>query len=223
MPTLGPNGIVPLPAGVERRYRDYTVRRYDPAADEIDVDVVVHPGGVAATWAQEAGIGSTIWVAGPRPGRIMPPGFGFHVLLGDETALPAIGRQLEELPDDARGVAAVEVADAAEEQDLRVPPGVTLIWLHRDGAPAGTTSLLGDVTAGIRLPADTWTYVWAYGEAGCVKPVRAWARAHGIGKEQSDIGGYWRLGGTGAVAPTPAARLLRRTRHTPAHALGRDD
>lgn len=202
--------------------RDYTIRRYDAAAAEVDIDVVVHPGGVAATWAQQAAVGSTLWVAGPRPGWVVPPDFGFLVLLGDETALPAIGRRLEELPADARGIAAVEVADAGEEQDLRVPPGVSLTWLHRDGAPAGTTTLLGDFAARTELPDDTWTYVWAFGEAGCIRPVRAWARARGIGKGQSDIGGYWRRGGSGGVPATRTARLARRARHALDHALGRE-
>ncbi|GAA4975085.1 siderophore-interacting protein [Kineococcus glutinatus] len=179
--------------------REYTVRRYDAAAGEVDFDVVLHDGGVAATWARTAGIGSTLWVAGPRPSRVVPPEFGFHVLLGDETALPAIGRWLEEVPAGVRGVAAVEVADAGEEQDLRVPEGWTLTWLHRDGAPAGSLDLLGEFAEGVALPQDTWTYVFAAGEAGCLKRVRRWARAQGVGRGQSDIAGYWKRGRSNAV------------------------
>lgn len=189
--------------------REYTIRRYDPVAQEVDLDFVVHPGGVASQWAQEVVPGETLWLAGPRPSLIVPPEFGFLVLLADETGLPAVARWLDELPDDARGVAAIEVADAAEEQDLRVPAGFSLTWLHRDGAPAGTTRLLGDFAERIELPADTWTYVWAFAEAGCIRPVRRWARAQGIGKKQSDIGGYWKLGRTNAVQDVVAdpARL----------------
>ncbi|SKC57872.1 siderophore-interacting protein [Krasilnikoviella flava] len=176
--------------------REYTIRRYDPVAREVDLDFVVHPGGLASDWAQTVEPGETLWVAGPRPGLVVPPEFGFLVLLADETALPAVARWLEELPDDARGVAAIEVADAAEEQELRVPAGFTLTWLHRDGAAPGSTRLLGDFAEGIELPTDTWAYVWAFAEAGCVKPVRRWARAQGIGKRQSDIGGYWKAGRT---------------------------
>lgn len=179
--------------------REYTIRRYDPAAQEVDLDFVVHPGGLASEWAQTVEPGQTLWLAGPRPSLVVPPEFGFLVLLADETALPAVARRLEELPDDARGVAAIEVADAGEEQDLRVPAGFSLTWLHRDGAPAGSTTLLGDFAERIELPSDTWTYVWAFAEAGCVKPVRRWARAQGIGKRQSDIGGYWKAGRTNSV------------------------
>lgn len=200
--------------------RDYTVRRYDPAAREADFDVVVHPGGVAATWAQTAEIGSTLWVAGPRSSPVVPP-VDFLVLLGDETALPAIGRWLTELPATARGVAAVEIHDVGEEQDLPVPAGFSLTWLHRDGAPPGSTTLLGDFARGLSLP-DGASYVWAYAEAGCIKPVRTWARAQGLPRELTDIGGYWKRGGTGAVPATRTGRLAGRAKHALAHALGRE-
>ncbi len=194
--------------------REYTVRRYRPDPGEVDIDFVVHDRGLASEWAQHAPIGSTLWVAGPRPSRIVPPEFGFHVLLGDETALPAIARWLEELPDDARGVAAVEVADPGEEQPLWVPEGVRLTWLHRSNADAVS---LGEFLSALTLPEDTATYVWAAGEAGALKPVRTWTRAQGIGKDQSDISGYWRRGRTGTVVPTVGERL----KHTVTHLLVR--
>jgi len=202
--------------------RDYTIRRYDADAQEIDIDFVVHPGGRASEWAQTAPIGSTLWVAGPRPGLIVPPEFGFHVLLGDETALPAIGRWLEELPSDARGVAAVEIHDDAERQEITVPEGVSLTWLSRDGAAPGSTSLLGDFAQSIQLPEDEHVYVFAQGEAGCIKPVRTWARAHGIGKGNSDIGGYWKVGKKGEVPATASKRFVARTKHRLDHLLGRE-
>lgn len=179
--------------------REYTVRRYDPVAREVDFDFVVHPGGLAADWALHAEPGDRLWVAGPRPGIVVGPEFGHLVLLADETALPAVARWLEELPADARGVAAIEIHDDGERQDLRAPAGFRVEWLSRQGAPAGTTTLLGDFAESLELPDDVWTYVWAFGEAGCIKPVRRWARAHGIGKHQSDIGGYWKRGRTNAL------------------------
>lgn len=202
--------------------REYTVRRYDRAAGTVDIDFVVHTGGLASEWAQTAPIGSTIWIAGPRPSLVVPPEFGFTVLLGDETALPAIGRWLEEMPDDARGIAAIEIHDDAERQDLRVPAGVTLTWLSRGGAEPGSTSLLGDFAESIALPDDTFTFVFAYGEAGCIKPVRRWARAQGIGKEQSDIGGYWKQGRTNAVPASKVGLMVANARHAVDHILRRD-
>lgn len=73
-----------------------------------------------------------------------PRGVDWTLVAGDETALPAIGRWLEEWPAGARGQVFVEVAEASHRQDLPVPDGVALTWLVRDGAPAATTTLLLD-------------------------------------------------------------------------------
>ncbi|KRF19786.1 hypothetical protein ASG90_20385 [Nocardioides sp. Soil797] len=204
--------------------RDYTIRRYDAVAGEIDIDFVVHAGGVASEWAQSCEIGSTVWLAGPRPAMVVPPEFGFLVLLGDETALPAIGRWLSEMPADARGVVAVEIDGPAEEQELPVPAGVTLTWLHRDGAAPGSTTLLGDFASSIELPSDVHSYVWAGGEAISLKPVRQWARSTGHTKHQSDITGYWRRGVTQEELEKPSLldRVVHRVEHTVAHLLGRE-
>lgn len=151
---------IPVPDGDRLRWprpivpsRDYTVRRHDPATGEVDIDVVAHEGGVASTWAREAAIGSTIWMAGPPRGVHVPDAFQWQALLGDETALPAIARRLAELPRDIRGVVVIEVADAAEEQPMDMPEGFEVRWLHRDGRPAGTTTLLADAAADIAIPA----------------------------------------------------------------------
>lgn len=204
--------------------RDYTIRRYDAEAAEIDIDFVVHPGGVASEWAQSAEIGSPIWLAGPRPAMVVPPEFGFLVLLGDETALPAIGRWVEELPTGARGIVAVEIAGPEEEQKLSVPDGVSLTWLHRDGAAPGSTTLLADFVDTIELPSDVHTYVWAGGEALSLKPVRRWARATGHTKHQSDISGYWRRGVTQEELekPTLVDRVAHKVEHAVAHLLRRE-
>jgi len=200
--------------------RDYTIRRYDESAGEIDLDFVLHEGGVASTWSQEAEIGSTIWLAGPRPARLVPPEFDFLVLLGDETALPAIGRWLEEMPEEQRAVVAIEVDSETEQQPLRVPAGTELTWLHRDGAAPGTTSLLGDFARNIRIPEGVHAYVWAGGEAASLKPVRSWARSQGFNKDDSDITGYWRRNATQDDMQKPT--MLDRLEHAVAHVLRRE-
>lgn len=202
--------------------REYTVRRYDAEAGEVDFDFVVHPGGLASTWAQQAPIGSSIWIAGPRPPRTVPVECRHLVLLGDETALPAIGRWLEEMPEGLTGVAAVEIAGSSEEQDLPVPNGFTLHWLHRGDSPAGSSALLAEFAHTLTLPGEVRTYVWAAAEAGSIKPVRAWARSHGVTPAESDIGGYWKVGVTRAVPTSRRAQLAAQVRHGVAHLLGRE-
>ncbi|MFT3819380.1 MAG: siderophore-interacting protein [Rubrivivax sp.] len=114
--------------------RDYTPRRCD--GRELDLDFVLHGHGPAASWAAQAAPGMRIGVAGPRGSHLVGVGFDGYVLIGDETALPAIGRWLETLPAAAPVLCLVEVADAAEQAALAVPPGRTVHWLHRrEGAP----------------------------------------------------------------------------------------
>lgn len=177
--------------------RDYTVRRYDSSAGEVDIDVVVHDGGLASTRLQHAPIGERVWVAGPPRGVRIPDAFTWQAYVGDETALPAIARRLEELPRTTRGVALIEIADDAERQAIDAPAGVDVRWLSREGAPAGTTSLLVDAARATAIPSGGGAYVWFGGEQSAVKPMRAWVKAAGLGPGEFDITGYWRKGVTG--------------------------
>ncbi|MFT4232028.1 MAG: siderophore-interacting protein [Leucobacter sp.] len=197
--------------------REYTVRRYTREAGELWLDFAVHEGGLASDWACGIEAGAPVWVAGPPRGWIVPgggsppepedryavagPEFDFFVLLGDETALPAIARRLEELPESARGVAVIEVADAGERQELVAPHGVDVRWRYRNGVEAGTTRTLAVAAQSIAIPADAVVYLWAAGETHAVKPLRRWAKELGLGKGQAHITGYWRRGLLGDVRP----------------------
>ena len=97
--------------------RDYTVRRYDAERGELDLDVVLHPGGLASEWAARVGPGEPVWVAGPPAGLAVPERYDHYLLAGDTTALPAIARWVENMPPDTRGWVFVEVADAGLGMD----------------------------------------------------------------------------------------------------------
>lgn len=174
--------------------RQYTVRRFDPAAAELDIDIAVHGHGLAANWAAAAAPGDTIHVAGPPGGAIVPHRFDHYLLAGDITALPAIARWLEELPRDASGWAFIEVADAAEQIELDPPAGVVVSWLHRGDAPPGSLTLLAGAVTAVAVPEGESVYVWAAGEAGSLKPIRGWVRDLGLSKADHSITGYWKRG-----------------------------
>ena len=194
MPTVGEHGLVPPPAGSPRNYRDYTVRRLDRDAGELDVDMVVHAGGLAGAWAASAVPGLRVGVLGPRGSEVVADDLDWYVLAGDETALPAIGRWLSELPAGARAEVFCEVADAAEEQEFVSDADVTVHWLHRDGVPAGEATLLHDALATLALPAGRG-FVWVAGEAGALRPVRRLLRARDdLSPRDLDVDGYWRRG-----------------------------
>ncbi|MFD5190376.1 siderophore-interacting protein [Streptomyces sp. NPDC058357] len=190
-----PNGAMlswPRPALVSR---EYTVRRYDQDAGEIDIDVAAHDGGLASDWARAARPGDVMHLAGPPGGLIVPHTYDRYLLAGDITALPAIARWLEELPRGAKGWAFVEVVDAAQEIELSAPEGVEVRWLHRGDLPAGTGDALERAVTAVTVPEGERVYVWVAGEAGQIKPLRRWARDElRLDRADHDITGYWKRG-----------------------------
>ncbi|GAA2998995.1 siderophore-interacting protein [Actinokineospora diospyrosa] len=175
--------------------REYTVRRFDPATGELDLDIALHPGGLGSDWARAVEPGAVVHVVGPPGGVIVPHRYDRYLLAGDLTALPAISRWLEELPRTARGWAFIEVADASEHIDLRNPEGVRVRWLHRDGADPGGPGLLERAVREVRVPDGERVYAWIAGEAGSIKPLRRWVRDElGLDRADHDITGYWKRG-----------------------------
>ncbi|MFJ6662912.1 siderophore-interacting protein [Streptomyces sp. NPDC091383] len=175
--------------------REYTVRRYDPEAGEIDIDIAPHEGGLASDWAQRVGPGAVLHVAGPPGGLIVPPVYDRYLLVGDITALPAIARWLEELPRDAKGWAFIEVAGAAEEIELSAPAAVEVRWLHRGDRPAGTGDALVQAVTAVPVAEGERLYAWIAGEAGQIKPLRRWVRDElRLDRADYEITGYWKRG-----------------------------
>jgi NADPH-dependent ferric siderophore reductase len=166
-PEIGPRGLIQPPPGIPRPYREYTIRRHDPDRGEVDLDVVRHGHGLAAAWAERARPGLALWLLGPRSSAVVSRR-DWYLVGGDETALPAIGRWLADLPDGAAVTALVEVADAAEEQPLPSSAAVDLRWLHRDGAEPGTTTLLADALARWEPPPGEG-FCWMGAEAAALR------------------------------------------------------
>jgi NADPH-dependent ferric siderophore reductase len=181
--------------------RSYTLRRVDPVAHELDLDFVVHAEtGPAAAWARRTGPGDTLIVVGPSPGYQPDPDIAAHLFLGDETALPAIEVMLGQLPASARATVLVEVADAAEEQELSSAAELDVHWLHRDGAPAGRERSLVDRLAGIELPSGD-VAVWAAGEKAAIQAARTHLLTErGLDRRQVRASSYWRIGHQGSPA-----------------------
>ncbi|MGY1716556.1 siderophore-interacting protein [Geodermatophilus sp. SYSU D01106] len=222
----------------ERRpvLRTYTVRAARPEVAEVDVDVVLHRvtdghAGPAATWAAQAAPGDRMVLMGPdRPGRgrawgveWAPPASATHLLLaGDETAVPAVSAILEALPAGRRAIAVLEVPEAGDLQDLRLPEGVQVRWLARADRPRGELLVpavhaalvdLGVCAAPAPAPEDVdldtellWEvpedpaagagcYAWLAGEAGMVKQLRRRLVGDlGVDRRSVAFMGYWREG-----------------------------
>ncbi|ROO84754.1 NADPH-dependent ferric siderophore reductase [Actinocorallia herbida] len=181
-----------LPRDRWPRMRTYTIRTWDEAAHELTIDVVLHgDSGLAGPWASAARPGDEIRFAGPGGGYAPDPSADGHLLIGDESALPAISVALEMLPETARATVFVEVAGPEDEQELTAPPGTSLTWIHRDTSPVGD-ALVKAVTAAGLPTGDVQAFV--HGEAAFVKELRALLVGAGLPRDRVSISGYWRQG-----------------------------
>lgn len=172
------------------RARDYTPRRVDPERGLLELDFVRHEGGLASEWALTAQPGDPIWVAGPRGTTVVPDNVDWYLLIGDETALPAIARRIEELPAGTPVTAVVSIPSSADEQRLDHAADLDITWVPRDRSPVGA---FHDAVRRARWR-EGQVYAWAAGEAGMLRPVRVWLKERGVPKTHTDIAGYWRAG-----------------------------
>lgn len=190
-PRPAEDGGIVWPSDEKRpEVRYYTVRRVDAEAGEIDVDVLLHDDcGPGSAFARAAKPGAICGMAGPV-GRVAPAA-PWTLLAGDETALPAIARMLEGMPDEARGLALIEVDDAADELPIHAPEGVALRWLHRKGEDARRP--LVEAIRAAEIPAGSSDpYVWVACEHGDAKEIRSHLRTdRGLARTRHQVVGYW--------------------------------
>jgi NADPH-dependent ferric siderophore reductase len=192
VPTVGPTGLVFKEGKPKPAMRDYTPRRYDPVSNELDIDFVLHHEGPATDWASQAQAGHHVGIAGPRGSFLIPTAFDWHLLIGDETAIPAIGRRLEELPSTAKAIVLIKTARADAKIDLSGPCQLDIQWVSdAHHANQGLGALESAVRA-ITLPAGEG-YVWAAGEHSDIKGIRQYlVEELGIAKSRIRAASYWR-------------------------------
>ena len=174
--------------------RDFTPRRYDRAANTLEIDFAIHDAGPATRWATQAQPGQTLTIGGPRGSFIIPNAYDWHLLIGDETALPAISRRLAELPPTTRAVVLAEVDGPEDELEFETKANATVTWTYRDGAAAGANDVLGKALATLKLPAGDY-YAWVACESLTAKALRRQLiAAHGANPKWMRAAGYWRRG-----------------------------
>ena len=184
-----------LPIELLPSVRTYSIRRFDLDNGCIWIDFVVHgDAGVAGPWADRAKPGDPLVLMGIGGGYAPDPDADWHLLAGDDAALPAIASALEAMPAQAQGVALLEVDGAADHLDLTAPEGIEVRWLHRDGAEAGTTTLLADAVRAVEWR-DGRVQVFAHGERGAMKSLRPYLTGErGLDRSQLSLSAYWAHG-----------------------------
>ncbi|WP_414629094.1 siderophore-interacting protein [Streptomyces xanthochromogenes] len=190
--------------------RSFTIRRRRPGTNTLEIDFVLHGDtGPATRWAGSARPGSQLGMVGPSTLYSAPVSLtdsiansDWLLLAGDETALPAIGTLLEALPEGARALAFVEVADAEERQDFETAGNVSVNWLYRDGTSPGQSDKLVDAVREAEFPAGR-PFAWLAGESGAVRALRRHlVNDRELDKRSIDFSGYWRFKLTQDDAPT---------------------
>jgi NADPH-dependent ferric siderophore reductase len=172
--------------------RTYTVRALDRAAGELTIDFVHHgDAGLAGPWAAGAVAGDRLRLLGPGGAYAPRPQADWHLLVGDESALPAIGAACERVPAGVPVVAVLEVADDTERQPLVGPGRLQAHWLYR--ADGSTERVLTRLRS-LRLPTGR-VHAFVHGEAGMVRAVRRYLlEERGVPRDALSVSGYWRLG-----------------------------
>ena len=190
-PNRLPSGDGPKPIA-----RDYTPRAFDTVAGELTIDFALHKAGPATAWALAAKPGDTLNLGGPRGSMLIPDAFDGYVMIGDDTALPAIGRRLEELPLGKPAFVVIEVEGPGDEIVFNTLADLTLRWVHRC-AKRGPKRL-SDALPGLFLPQNN-VHTWVACEGSEARLVRnQLIDDHGANPAWLKASAYWRQGEAGA-------------------------
>lgn len=181
--------FIPTSTGeIERR--DYTPRRYDPSTRTVVIDFAVHDAGPATQWALEAQIGDTLAVGGPKGSAVVSQDIKNWLLIGDETALPAIGRRIEEAQADQHVTAVISVTGPDEQQNFVSQAQVDLHWSYRPLAEAANPEPLLRKLEELEIVPET--FVWIAAEALVTRELRRYLlekRSHPL--SWTKAAGYW--------------------------------
>lgn len=183
LPMQGPDRLEWGGAGGRPVAKDYTPRHV--STDAITLDFVLHEVGFAAAWAQRAVPGDPAWIVGPTRSLLMPPDIDRFVAVADETAVPAIGRLLDEADDQFQASIVLYVPGPDSVQELAERAGVDVRWVHSVEAWHAEVE---------RIDVRDDTFCWAGGEAAEMRRIRQHWTACGVARDRLDVTGYWRRG-----------------------------
>lgn len=180
--------------------RTYTVHSIDPDAGTLAIDFVTHgETGVAGPWASRAQPGDVVVFNGPGGAYTPDPDADWHLLVGDDAAIPAIAAAVAAMPADAVGTVLLEVDGDADHVELNQPAGVEVTWLHRDGATPGETSLLEPALRDLTWRAGR-VHVFAHGEREAMKSLRPYLLTErAVPRADLSLSAYWAFGRTEEV------------------------
>ena len=180
-------------SGSRPAVRSYTIRQQRD--HEIDVDFIAHGDtGLAGPWAVRAKPGERVALIDQGRGFDLLPDAGHHVLVGDESAMPAVLGVLRDLPADARGLAIIEVPDLADAQEAPAPSGIDVRWVVRDDADARPGSVALEQLRRHRPEHPERVSAFVVGEQALAAGGRRHLVDCGVPKSRIAFTGFWRVG-----------------------------
>jgi len=192
-------------ASGRRVKRRYTIRHARPADGELDLDILLHGHGPGANWGASAASGDALEFQGPR-GKLEVSTADWHLLAGDESAVPAIAALCEALPAAERALALIEVRDASDE--LPLPASAQVKWVHRGAGAVGTPDLLAVAIAALPTPPGAG-HAYLMGETRSMVALRGLLEARGLAHDAIFVKGYWNVGRPDRIAGrSPTAGLV---------------
>lgn len=182
-----PDDLEGIDAALRPKPRRFTMRRWDGQALELTIDFVAHGDeGYAGSWAQRTQPGDRLQFSGPGGSYRPADDVDWHLFVGDESALPAIGASLEALPAGRRAEVIAVVDDADCRIDLPSEAEVNVTWVYRRGAADIETVLPAAVEA-LDFPAGSFD-VFVHGKAAETRAIRRFLLAeHDIAKDRASI------------------------------------
>lgn len=169
--------------------RDFTPLRFNLQQRELALEFALHDGGVACQWARQAQVGDRAVIAGPRGSMVVPTDYDWHLMAGDASALPAIQRRLEELPEGANALVLLQLPQPEDQRLFQSKTTMDVQWL-------ATPEALVQAIRQVQLPAGEG-FIWCAGEAATMAQVRQILLVdRQVPRESTRISAYWKTGAT---------------------------
>jgi NADPH-dependent ferric siderophore reductase len=183
------------------RVRTYTIRRFRPDELAFDIEFSIHdesnPARAApgTAWALAAEPGEQVAFLDEGGGYVPTADAGWQLLVGDESAVPAILAILEQSHDTLPATVFLEVpTDADIPHEVTAPAATKIHWLPRNGSFLQPGSLALRTVRDAQLP-DGPFYTWVAGESSLATGIRRHLVAErNVPKSAISFRGYWRRG-----------------------------
>ncbi|HEY7641584.1 MAG TPA: siderophore-interacting protein [Steroidobacteraceae bacterium] len=118
----------------------------------------------------------------------MSDGIDTHLLIGDETALPAIARRLQELPQSARALVVVELGEQSARPRLRSAANLQIVWVPRDESGAPQDALIGALWS-LKIPTAR-CFAWVAHRSQVARAIRQYLERRGLDMPSIKPAGY---------------------------------